>query len=174
MHYWLLLVVGGMLYGCSYLEAFIVGLTPSDWWSREQIEMVAATSCHLSAAYDVFKKVLGILDIEFRVTPKTKIKEVPHKNVATTKEDVILGDFLVTNRKHMSFIPPTTIVLLNVVGLLYWMVFCACTREALPMIEVACCVWVVVLLRKGVHSSILLCSSLLALAFVVLTFLPIN
>ena len=174
MHYWLLLAVVGIFYGCSYLEAFIVGLTPSDWWSREQIEMVAATSCHLSAAYDVLKKVLGILEIEFQVTPKTKIKEVPHKKVRTTKEDVTLLDFLVTNRKHMPFIPPTTIVLLNVVGILYWMVFCACTRKALPVIELACCVWAVVLLRKGVHSSILLCSSLLVLAFVVLTCLPVN
>ena len=118
-------------YGCTYVESMILGVSLQAWWTGEKMEALAATSSSLCAAYDVLKKIVGISDIKFEVTPKdklvkeedttktktkTKTKREEAEEAKEEEEEEVSGG-LVVNSKLRLFVPPTVIVMLNLAAL---------------------------------------------------------
>ena len=122
---WFLLGLAAFVgaYGCSYVECMIMrGVSLQGWWMGEKMEALAATSSCLFGAYDVLKKLMGISDIKFTITPKDKLvkeEDMTKKNTKMKREEeeAEVSGGLVVNSKLRLFLPPTVIVMLNLAAL---------------------------------------------------------
>ena len=126
---WFLLGLAAFVgaYGCSYVECIIMrGVSLQGWWMEEQMEALAATSSSLFAAYDVLKKLMGISDIKFEITPKDSLVKEEDTTKTKTKlgggeeeeaEAEVSGGGVGFNSKLRLLVPPTVIVMLNLAAL---------------------------------------------------------
>ncbi|XP_023639380.1 probable cellulose synthase A catalytic subunit 10 [UDP-forming] [Capsella rubella] len=92
------------IYASSVLELKWSGVSLEDWWRNEQFWVIGGTSAHLFAVFQGLLKVLAGIDTNFTVTSKA------------SDED---GDFaeLYVFKWTSLLIPPTTILLVNLVGI---------------------------------------------------------
>uniref|UniRef100_A0A1J3DU48 Cellulose synthase n=1 Tax=Noccaea caerulescens TaxID=107243 RepID=A0A1J3DU48_NOCCA len=101
---WCFILLFMSIYGTSLLELKWSGVGLDDWWRNEQFWVIGGTSAHLFAVFQGLLKVLAGIDTNFTVTSKA------------TDED---GDFaeLYIFKWTSLLIPPTTILLMNLVGI---------------------------------------------------------
>ena len=183
---WLLLGLTAFVgaYGCTYVESMILGgVSLQAWWMGEKMDALAATSSSLFAAYDVLKKLMGISDIKFEITPKDKLvkEEDTTKTKTKTKTkreeaeaEAAVSGGVVVNSKLKLFVPPTVIVMLNLVALSQFLLSSllnpslwlpssamASSRrrrvDAVMKVEAWCCAWVLLLLHPIVKGLFLWC-----------------
>ncbi|XP_047327715.1 cellulose synthase A catalytic subunit 1 [UDP-forming]-like isoform X2 [Impatiens glandulifera] len=92
------------IFTTGILELRWSGVSLEDWWRNEQFWVIGGTSAHLFAVFQGLLKVLAGIDTNFTVTSKA------------TDED---GDFaeLYVFKWTSLLIPPTTILVVNIVGI---------------------------------------------------------
>ena len=178
---WLLLGLTAFVgaYGCTYVESMILGgVSLQAWWMGEKMDALAATSSSLFAAYDVLKKLMGISDTKFEVTPKDKL--LKEEDTTKTKREgeeaeAAVSGGVAVNSKLKLFVPPTVIVMLNLAALsqfllssllnpsLWWPSSAMASSrrrrvDAVMKVEAWCCAWVLLLLHPIVKGLFLWCS----------------
>jgi hypothetical protein len=160
------------IYGCNCVEAALLGIPPSRWWDSECSEAMVATSAVLFAGYDVVKKLVGISDVGFEVTPKGSVvvEEQTDDWDGGKQEDAALkssgGDRSGVSFDSALLVPPTAIVMLNLAALSVLFIrslLCSnssssswwrrqrlgpgCVLAVAGRVEAWCCAWVLLLLR---------------------------
>ncbi|KAG6740353.1 hypothetical protein POTOM_055801 [Populus tomentosa] len=92
------------IFATGILELRWSGVGIEDWWRNEQFWVIGGTSAHLFAVFQGLLKVLAGIDTNFTVTSKA------------SDED---GDFaeLYVFKWTSLLIPPTTVILLNMMGI---------------------------------------------------------
>ncbi|XP_020524403.1 cellulose synthase-like protein H1 [Amborella trichopoda] len=145
------------------MEYWRCNLSTREWWNNQRMSRINCASGWLFGFFDVTLKLLGLSDIVFVVTPKDE-----------GDNDLYANKF--TFNSHVMFIPPTTLLFLNLASLV--MVAPKLARGDFNMLlEVICSAWVVAcfspflkgLVRKGRYGipwSIICKSGTLALMFV--------
>ncbi|KAL7212801.1 hypothetical protein ACSBR2_015478 [Camellia fascicularis] len=86
----------------SVLELRWSGVSIEDWWRNEQFWVIGGVSAHLFAVFQGFLKMTAGLDTNFTVTAKAS-------------DDADFGE-LYTIKWTTVLIPPTTLIILNLVG----------------------------------------------------------
>ncbi|XP_020524515.1 cellulose synthase-like protein H2 isoform X2 [Amborella trichopoda] len=145
------------------MEYWRCNLSTREWWNNQRMARINCASGWLFGFFDVTLKLLGLSDIVFFVTPKDERDNDPNADKFTFNSDVM-------------FIPPTTLLFLNLVGLV--IIAPKLARGDFNMLlEVLCSAWVVScfnpflkgLVRKGRYGlpwSIICKSGALALMFI--------
>ena len=180
---WLLLGLAAFVsaYGCTRVESMVMGMSLQAWWMGEKMEALTATSSCLVGAYDVLKKLMGISDIKFEITPKDKlVKEEDTTKTKTKREEAeaeaAVSGGVVVNSKLKLFVPPTVIVMLNLAALSQFLLssllnpslwstssaMASSSRrrrrvDAVMKVEAWCCAWVLLLLHPIVKGLFLWC-----------------
>lgn len=185
------------LYWNNYYENMLVGVGPREWWNSERMEYIVAVSSNAFATFEVLKKIIGLSDTTFVVTPKLYQNPSVNKSNISVEERSAPDEQqqpqqgFVVNSNSPLFIPPTVLVLLNAAGLVAAIArICVNllggynrTVAVLLPVEAVCAVWVLFVLQPFVRglslwcqggqgplalrSSTVLRSSLLALTFIV-------
>lgn len=176
----------------SMYENVMVGVALRKWWNSEKMEYVVMVSSSLFAVYEVLKKkVLGLSETNFVVTPKDQNIYIP-TNANEIENQKIVGQApqsFVVNGSFPIFIPPTILVIVNVIALIV-ATFHTFIVHSHPLIsyptqiEAICSLWVLIILQpftKGLFlwamgqsgpsalsSSIVLRASLIAGALLLL------
>eukprot|EP00250_Pteridium_aquilinum_P021646 c25188_g1_i1 orf=61-2535(+) len=135
-----------------------VGLRP--WWNSERFEYIVIVSSNLFAVYEVLKKkAMGLSETTFVVTPKDQnsyLTTSPQKvNSQEYDTNTQTSQGFVVNSRLPIFIPPTVLVLLNIVALvaisLRTLMHLNVHEHPLkilpPQTEVACSLWVLFVLQ---------------------------
>ncbi|XP_019085136.1 PREDICTED: probable cellulose synthase A catalytic subunit 10 [UDP-forming] [Camelina sativa] len=101
---WCFILLFISIYASAVLELRWSGVALEDWWRNEQFWVIGGTSAHLFAVFQGLLKVFAGIDTNFTVTSKA------------SDED---GDFaeLYVFKWTSLLIPPTTILLVNLVGI---------------------------------------------------------
>ncbi|KAL4199814.1 hypothetical protein AMTRI_Chr03g53180 [Amborella trichopoda] len=100
---WFILLFAS-IFATGMLELRWSGVHIDDWWRNEQFWVIGGTSAHLFAVFQGLLKVLGGIDTNFTVTSKASDKDGEFSELHAFKWTTLL-------------IPPTTLLLLNVVGM---------------------------------------------------------
>jgi cellulose synthase/poly-beta-1,6-N-acetylglucosamine synthase-like glycosyltransferase len=136
-------------YGFKLWEFLHIGSSIREWWNNQRMWLIHCLSPWIFAVFNVLTKLIGVSETVFVVTPKGSGDE----------DDCNEGDF--TFDSSSLFIPPTTVLFINLVAILLGSVrFMAgkydISRDKL-FAEFFCSVWVVInllpfvkgLVRKG-------------------------
>ncbi|XP_073525395.1 LOW QUALITY PROTEIN: uncharacterized protein [Phyllobates terribilis] len=91
------------IYATSILELRWSGVSIEEWWRNEQFWVIGGVSAHLFAVIQGLLKVLAGIDTNFTVTSKTIDDDDEFGELYTFKWTTLL-------------IPPTTILIINLVG----------------------------------------------------------
>lgn len=91
----------------SLLEVKWSGIGLEEWWRNEQFWVVGGTSAHIAAVLQGLLKVIAGIEISFTLTSKS----------AAEDEEDIYADLYVVKWTNL-FIPPLTIIVVNVVALI--------------------------------------------------------
>jgi hypothetical protein len=152
------------------VEAALLGIPPSQWWNSECFEAMVATSAVLFAGYDVLKKLMGIADTVFEVTPKAgSLEESQANETAVTDHDIAANKKTSGQGSGVSFdsamlVPPTVIVMVNLAALCLLFIhsllghnlsssssssisWAESVLALVGRVEVWCCAWVLFVLR---------------------------
>ena len=177
---WLLLGLSAFVssYGCTCVESMMMGVNLQEWWDGDRMEVIAATSSNLFAACDVLKKLMGISDTRFEVTPKDRSVKTEEEKAAKSSD---LSDGFMVNSKSSLFVPPTVIVMLNLVALSQFLLtsltamaatdrlldpspapaplpWLSSSLKALSCVEAWCCAWVLFVLQPFAKGLLLWCA----------------
>lgn len=92
------------IFATGILELRWSGVGIEDWWRNEQFWVIGGTSAHLFAVFQGLLKVLAGIDTNFTVTSKASDDD---------------GDFaeLYVFKWTSLLIPPTTVLIVNIVGI---------------------------------------------------------
>ncbi|GLJ23961.1 hypothetical protein SUGI_0455530 [Cryptomeria japonica] len=135
------------MYGNDLFEYLMCGCSVREWWNNQRMALISRLSSHLFALFDIVMMLVGLSEIGFVVTPK-----------GGENDEVNEGEF--TFNSSPLFIPPTTIVLINLAALIkstFQIVVGRCEVKDKLFAEYFCSAWVVInlwpflkgLVRKG-------------------------
>lgn len=103
-----LLIISLSLCGLAVLEVKWSGISLEEWWRNEQFWLIGGTSAHLVAVLQGILKVIAGIEISFTLTSKSSGDE----------EDDDFADLYLFKWTAL-MIPPLTIIVLNIVGILF-------------------------------------------------------
>lgn len=153
------------MYGYQLVQYILLGCSVSEWWNNQLMWLIVCTSSWFIALFDVAAKLLGLSETVFVVTPKGSEEE----------ENGDEGEF--TFDSSALFIIPTTILLLNLVGLAWNTASIVGSADEIKerlFAEYLCSVWVVINLwpfmkglfikgKRGIPWSVIMKSCALAI-----------
>jgi hypothetical protein len=93
------------IYGFKLWEFLRIGGSIREWWNNQRMWLIQCLSPFLFAVFDVLMKLIGVSETVFVVTPKGSGDE----------DDCGEGDF--TFDSSSLFIPPTTVLFINLVAI---------------------------------------------------------
>uniref|UniRef100_A0A7N0V082 cellulose synthase (UDP-forming) n=1 Tax=Kalanchoe fedtschenkoi TaxID=63787 RepID=A0A7N0V082_KALFE len=100
---WFILLFAS-IFATGILELRWSGVGIEDWWRNEQFWVIGGTSAHLFAVFQGLLKVLAGIDTNFTVTSKASDEDGDFAELYVFKWTALL-------------IPPTTILLVNLIGI---------------------------------------------------------
>ncbi|CAH2034867.1 unnamed protein product [Thlaspi arvense] len=103
-----LLTISLSLCGLAVLEVKWSGISLEEWWRNEQFWLIGGTSAHLVAVLQGLLKVIAGVEISFTLTSKSSGDE----------EDDDFADLYLFKWTSL-MIPPLTIIILNIVAILF-------------------------------------------------------
>eukprot|EP01018_Ginkgo_biloba_P004052 Gb_05001 [translate_table: standard] len=98
------------MHAIGYIEGAFIGINAKEWWNAARMWMTTTVSSVIVAVFEVFLKVFGLREAAFSVTPKK----------TDDGHDREGGVFMFDS--SFIFVPPTTFVLFNIVGLVFGVV----------------------------------------------------
>jgi len=133
-------------YGFKLWEFLGVGGSTEEWWNNQKMWLIVCLSSWLFGAFEVLKKLTGVSETVFVVTPKGSADE----------DESGKGDFKFDSSSL--FVPPTIVLFINLIAIVVRLV--AGNYEIIShelSAEYLCSVWVVInlwsfvkgLVRKG-------------------------
>ncbi|MCO5615158.1 hypothetical protein L7F22_069447 [Adiantum nelumboides] len=138
-------------------ENKVVGVGMKQWWNCEKWEYIVAISSSMFASYDVLKKkILGLSESTFTVTPKAHNVKSTRQNInrgmhkVDEDESIVTQEVFTVNSKLLIFIPPVVVAIFNIVGLVvaFWRIIRSPNLVSYwPPTEVACCMCILFMLH---------------------------
>ncbi|KAL1192538.1 putative cellulose synthase-like protein D6 [Cardamine amara subsp. amara] len=104
-----LLIITLSLCGLAILEVKWSGITLEEWWRNEQFWLIGGTSAHIVAVLQGILKVIAGIEISFTLTSKSSTGD---------DEDDDFADLYLFKWTAL-MIPPLTIIILNIVAILF-------------------------------------------------------
>lgn len=142
------------IYISNIYENKVVGVRMRQWWNSEKMESIVSLSSNLFAIYEVIKKKVMGLDTTFVVTPKEQKLHIHDANRNDVEKKGQKQQGFVVNSMLPIFIPPTILVLLNIIAIvvasiqtLKHFLMVDPSLSWLSPTEVACSMWVLFVLQ---------------------------
>ncbi|KAI5061318.1 hypothetical protein GOP47_0023823 [Adiantum capillus-veneris] len=145
------------MYMSNIYESKVVGVGMKQWWNSERMEYIVAISSSILASYEMLKKkVLRLSETTFTITPKDQnVKYIAQSNdYDVDKNDKepakVSQESFRVNSTLPIFIPPTVVVIFNIVALMVAFVHIIRSPRMItywPLAEVACCMWILFMLQ---------------------------